>query len=245
MANAFTDKLRRFSSLSEADWAGVEALCSPAKAFAAGKSLLPEDSLSKTLHIVLDGWAARYRILPDGRRQFPALLLPGDVCDLDRLLMERLRSGLMTLTPCQMTEVPLDGLHALFDSRPGLRTAFWWLTCVENSIASEWAVCLGRRSALERVAHLFCELKVRIEAYLPASSDVFTLPITQEQLGDTVGLSIVHVNRTLQTLRQKGLVTLREHRLTILDHEALAQLCDFHAGYLHLEQGAARHLIPN
>ena len=243
MANAFTDKLQRLASLNSADLEGLEALCSQVRVHGVGESLFAENSTSPYLHIVLDGWAARYRTLSDGRRQFPALHLSGDVSDLDRLQVGRLDFGALALTSCTVARLPLDRLLALFDERPVIRDTFWWLTCVENSVATEWAVSLGRRSALERVAHLLCELKVRVEAPKRLGSDEYSLPMTQENIGDIVGLSVVHVNRTLQALRQKGLISLRERRLTILDYDALRHLCDFREGYLHLEDRRAEHVL--
>ena len=243
MAMAFTEKLRRLANITSSDLEGLEALCSQVRVHAAGESVFAEGSTSPYLHIVLDGWAARYRTLSDGRRQFPALHLSGDVCDLDRLQMDRLDFGAIALTSCRVARLPLGRLMALFDERPVIRETFWWLTCVENAIATEWAVSLGRRSALERVAHLLCELKVRVEAAQPLGSDEYSLPMTQENIGDVVGLSVVHVNRTLQALRQRGLISLRERRLTILDYDALRHLCDFRQGYLHLEDGRAEHVL--
>ena len=234
LVNAFTEKLRRLAGLGEADVKALDTLCSPVKTFAAGRSVVAEGASVKHLHVVLDGWASRYRTLSDGRRQFPSLLLPGDVCDLDRLMIDRLHFGVMSLTPCSIAAMPLDKLRVLLEDSSALRNAFWWLTCVENSIANEWAVCLGRRSALERVAHLLCELKIRAEAVYASEADSYILPMTQEDLGDAVGLSVVHINRTLQTLRQRGLINLRDRRLTILDYKALVGLCDFSEAYLHM-----------
>ncbi len=243
MANAFTDKLRRLADLGPTDLEALEALCSQVRVYAAGESVLAEGLASRHLHVVLEGWASRYRTLSDGRRQFPALFLSGDVCDLDRLQINPLCSGTIALTSCMVAALPLDRLSTLLHERPVIRDTFWWLTCVENSIATEWAVSLGRRSALERVAHLLCELKVRLEAIQPLSSDEYSLPITQENLGDVTGLSVVHVNRTLQTLRQRELISLRERRLVILNDDALRRLCDFREGYLHLDVGRAERTV--
>ena len=125
-------------------------------------------------------------------------------------------------------------MQALLDENLEIRRVFWWLTFVENAISNEWAVCLGRRSAQERMAHLICELAARLSAIGDVRDDSFVLPLTQEELANALGLSVVHVNRILQGLRHDGLVAQRGGRLKILERNALARLCDFRPSYLHL-----------
>ena len=234
MGLALTSKLGVFGSLSAIDPLRVEDLCSNFRTVALRSIIVAERAYSEHLHVLLDGWAARYRVLADGRRQFSALLLPGDICDLDRLQIPTPEFGVVTLTPCTVAKVSVRGLKALADERKAIREALWRLTCLENAISSEWTVCLGQLTALERTAHLLCELDARLGAIGGVLREEYTLPMTQEELGDALGLSVVHVNRTLQTLRNKNLIHLRGRQLTILDRRALSDLCSFDPSYLHL-----------
>jgi CRP-like cAMP-binding protein len=196
-------------------------------------TVVREGEGADSLHLLLDGWACRYKLTKDGARQIPALLTPGDFCDLDALLFDRLDYGVTSLTPCTVAVLPRDEARRISAQHPGIAAAMWWLMAVENSILSEWTLCLGRRSALQHLAHLLCELLVRLAAAGRVEDNSYLLPLTQEQLADVLGLTAVHVNRTLQTLRNDGLISLEQGRLTILDWPAIKTLSDFRSGYLH------------
>jgi CRP-like cAMP-binding protein len=232
--NAFLARLRRLGGLREADLEQVEAMC-VTRQVGGHADLVKEGSPVNTLHVVLEGWACRYRTLTDGRRQFPALVLAGEVCDLEGLSLDRLDYGVATITPCTVAMVSHEAFRGLLDESQRFREVFRWLLAVDNAVASEWALCLGRRSALERIAHLICELRLRLAASHAGEDKSFIFPLTQEELADAVGLSVVHVNRTLQTLRSAGLIRLENRRLVILNGEALERLCDFKPNYLHLD----------
>ena len=141
----------------------------------------------------------------------------------------------MALTPCRVARAPLDAVRTLLDANPALRQAFWWLMAVENAMANEWTVTLGRRSALERLAHLLCELQLRLSTPGAPLLESYPMPIRQQEIGDALGLSIVHLNRQFYSLKQEGLASLDDRRLTILNREALVELSDFEPAYLHLE----------
>lgn len=200
----------------------------------ANAAIVPEGPRGANLHVVLDGWAARCKMLENGARQIPALLLPGDICDLDALHLDRLNWATLAVTRCTVAAVPREGLLTLMDRYPGLREGVYRIAAVENALGTEWTVCLGRRSARERLAHLLCELLARLQAVRAAGDSGFTLPLTQEEIADVLGLTAVHVNRMLQTLRGEGLVQLRGRRLHVPDTEALRRLAGFDGRYLHL-----------
>ena len=128
---------------------------------------------------------------------------------------------------------------ALVDRWPRLRRAFWWSELVEAAITRAWLTNLGQRTALERTAHLFCELCWRLDTVGLAHNGVLEMPFTQIELADTLGLSPVHVNRTLQELRRLNLIVLRERELTVRDLEALSNVAQFDPAYLHLEDRAS------
>lgn len=246
MTNPLTARLRLLTSLDEDALTLLEQACTATRTFAAGTDIAPEGDHPEHLRIVLAGWAARYKLLSDGRRQLPALLVPGDLCDADGLMLRRVHSGVCALTECTVATVPHAQVRDLMERSPAIRDAFWWLLCVENAVSAEWSVGLGRRSAEERVAHLLCELLIRLWTVGLSRDNSYDLPLTQVALADALGLSTVHVNRVLMDLRARGLLTLEHRRLTIHDQAALKRLAGFDARYLHVEglrpeQGVARH----
>ena len=232
--NPLIVRLRSLTTLPEADLREIEAACIQTQTVYAHRDIIRESERSDHIHVMLDGWGCRYKTLVDGERQLPALLLPGDICDMDRLLMNRVDYGLGALTNCTVALMTVEQVQSLIDRKPAVRDAFLWLTFVDNSVANEWAVCLGRRSALERLAHLFCELMLRLTTIGVARAEGYPLPMTQQELSDAMGLSVVHVNRICQSLRAERLINLEGRRLTILDWEGLARLGRFKPDYLHL-----------
>lgn len=233
--NPLIARLRRLTGLSEDDLALLADAFGSTRLLAARSDIVPEGAVADHLHVVLDGWAARYRLLPDGVRQLTAILVPGDLCDLDGLLLRRVHVGVAALTPCKVGLVPLGALRTVMDRRPAIRDVLWWLTCVDNAISAEWSAGLGRRSTQERFAHLVCELLVRLTTVGLAAEGSYALPLTQHELGDALGVSAVHVNRTLQNLRGMGLLSLEGRMLRIHDRAALRSMAGFSDDYLHAD----------
>lgn len=235
MNQPLISRLRLLTDLDERDLALVEQACGATRSVAAGADISPQGDRPRSLHVLVDGWAARYKTLANGRQQFPALFLPGDVCDLDGLLLRSIHSGVRALTPCVVAVIPHAHIMELIDGRPAIRDAFWWMGCVENAMATEWNFGLGRRSAGERLGHLLCELRIRLRTVGLAAEDGYELPLSQVEIADVLGLSPVHVNRVLQGLRTGGVLTVRNRWLRIDDVDALARLSHFDPDYLHLE----------
>ncbi|WP_238242182.1 Crp/Fnr family transcriptional regulator, partial [Methylobacterium isbiliense] len=235
MMNPLVTRLRTLTSLTEDDLQLLARACGLTLGVAARTDIHPEGYRPDSLHILVEGWAARFKLLPDGRRQIPAVFVPGDVCDLDGLLLKRIHSGVCALTACTVAVLPLTQVRELMDRSPAIREAIWWLQCVENAVSAEWSIGLGRRSADERMAHLLCELLVRLSTVGLSSENRYPLPVTQADLGDALGLSTVHVNRTLQELRGRGLISLEGRWLTIHDYDAVKAIAGFDSDYLHIE----------
>ena len=235
LPNLSLTRLWLSSELTARERQVLETACSDIRHVDSGQTVVREGDRADSLHLLLDGWAYRYKLTKDGSRQIPALLTPGDFCDLDALLFDRMDYSLTTLTPCTVAVLPREDARRISMQNPGIAAALWWLMAVENSILSEWTLCLGRRSALQHLAHLLCELLVRLSAAGRVEENGYMLPLTQEQLADVLGLTGVHVNRTFQTLRNDGLISLHKGRLTIIDWPALKALSDFRSGYLHPE----------
>ena len=184
--------------------------------------------------LLLDGFAARYKFLGEGRRQITAMHVDGDFVDLHSFLLKRLDHGVVALNACTIAVVPHEALREISEKSPHLTRLLWLSTLMDAAIHREWITSMGRRSALERAAHLFCEIYSRLKVVGRTKEMSFKFPLTQAELGDTLGLSLVHVNRVVQSLRSQGLVTWEGRRLTILDWDKLVEVAEFDPEYLYL-----------
>lgn len=188
--------------------------------------------------IVLDGLLSTSKTLRDGQMQITAFHIPGDMPDLQALHLAVLDSDIGALTDCTLAFMAHQDLRPFCERHPRLAAALWRATLVEGAIAREWVVNMGQREALSRLAHLFCEMMTRMTAVGLVEDGRCTLGLTQADLSEATGLSAVHVNRTLQTLRARGLITFGQGRLIVHDWAALARLGEFRADYLHLREPA-------
>jgi CRP-like cAMP-binding protein len=202
----------------------------------AGEDLICEGDPIDSVRIILSGWLCRYRALENGRRQILNFVLPGETCDAYAYLLPVMDHSVGTVTPVVYAEIKRQRFEKLVASNQLLGEAFWCETLLMGTIQREWAVNLGRRIALERVAHILCELFERLRPVGLLEGNTCNFPITQTDLADATGLSVVHLNRTLQELRSAKLITLRERTLTIEDLAGLKQIALFSPNYLHLYQ---------
>lgn len=191
---------------------------------------VPADSLL----ILTEGWACRYLTTREGGRQITGLLLPGDVVNLDALMFTRPDHSVRTLTHAMVAAVRRDQITALAQAHDGIAAALTWLATLENAVLSRWTVSVGRRLAHERVAHLLCEVSVRLGAEAGNESS-FALPLTQEQIADALGLTAVHVNRMMRQLRNHDLIETDGRVVTLRDVARLRLIGGFDPGYLHLD----------
>jgi len=245
MAVHLIRKLEQFTRLSGADkQALAQAAAVKVRRLAPREDLIREGDKPRHVNLILEGWACRYKTLEDGRRQITAFLVPGDMCDMRMFILKEMDHSIAALTPLRLAEIPGDIILELSDNHPRLGRALWWSSLVEEAITREWVTNLGQREAIERLSHLFCELYLRLKGAGVADAPSFELPVTQEQLGDAAGLSTVHVNRTLQEMREQGLIVLKGKVLTILDLDALSTVALFNPNYLHLN-GEGRSLDAN
>jgi CRP-like cAMP-binding protein len=198
----------------------------------AGETLTSEGERPDRIRIVLAGWLCRYKLLEDGRRQIVNFLLPGEICDAFGYLLSRIDHSIDTLTPVVFSEIDREQFEELIASDHTLMEALLCEQLVDGSMQREWTVNIGRRDALERVAHLLCEIFERLKLVGLAEGNSCVFPITQMDMADASGLSIVHLNRTLQELRAAGLIVLRERTLTINDLDALKGAGLFNPTYL-------------
>ncbi|HUD93357.1 Crp/Fnr family transcriptional regulator [Sphingobium sp.] len=182
---------------------------------------------------MLDGWGARYKMLEDGRRQIVSLLLPGDLCDPFCFLLHRADHGVAALTAIKVAEVGRGQFEEIALDNPEITKAMWINALMTASIQRKWCVNLGRRTALERLSHLFCELYHRLRKVGLVSNSGFHFPVTQLELADATGLTMVHTNRILREMRRKGLIELQRRQLIVPDLGALERICAFDPSYLH------------
>lgn len=195
-------------------------------------------SSSGQLHILLDGWACRARGLADGRRQITTFLLAGEICDLDTLYIDPPAEAVIALTECRTATIPKALVRDLAQQDPGFAEALGRFAALDRVVLGARIANLGQRPARERAAHLLCELVTRLRAMGEGRGDSCRIPLTQEQLGEALGLTTVHVNRVLQGLRADNLVARDGERLTILDWQGLCAIGHFSPAYLHLGRQA-------
>ena len=235
MITVHLKKLKRRIELSSEEERAVRESVAEIRKVPADQVLIRSGEELNSSTILLDGWMARGRDLAGGERQVTELHVAGDFADLHGLTLKRLDHDVTTLTDCIIGVVPHERLQQITKIYPGLAQAYWFSTNVDGAITRELALSLGQRSAISRMAHLFCELHLRLEAVGRARNHGFEFPLTQRELSECLGLTVVHVNRTLQELRRRNLVELENRQLTILDPRGLKGVAEFDPSYLYLD----------
>ncbi|HEY8611289.1 MAG TPA: Crp/Fnr family transcriptional regulator [Roseomonas sp.] len=245
MHNPLINKLEQFTKLSLGDRLVLDQLSiETVRLIGPREDIIREGERPHSLSIVLSGWACRYKYLEDGRRQILSFLLPGDLCDSHVFVLREMDHSIGSLTPMSVAQIPRRRIEEVVLGHPRISQALWWDLLVSTAVQREWTVSLGQRDALERMAHLLCEIFLRMRSIGLANGDSCDLPLTQMELADAMGLSAVHVNRTLQELRAAKLITLKGKTLTIPDLEALQNAAQFNPNYLHLDH-EGEHLDAN
>ncbi|MGB3899044.1 MAG: Crp/Fnr family transcriptional regulator [Mesorhizobium sp.] len=212
----------------------INSLPKRTEMFSNGGEVVAEDSRPGESCMILKGFAARSHYSRDGSRQISALHVPGDFVDLHAYLLRVMDHGVVAIGPCEVAYVSYDSIRRVTEESPHLGRLLWLSTVIDGAIQRAWVTCLGRRTAEQRMAHLLCELYLRLEAAGIATGNSFHLPLTQSQLADLLGLSVVHVNKKLQKLRLSGLVDWRGGIVVIRDFADLARLAEFDPTYLSL-----------
>jgi CRP-like cAMP-binding protein len=204
----------------------------------ADRTFIPAGKELTSSTLLLEGFICRYKDLSDGQRQITELHVAGDFADLHSFTLKHLDHNIMTLTASKVVQVPHENLKKITEAHPHLARVMWFSTNLDAAIHREWEVSLGRRSALQRAAHLFCELQVRLGLVGLSSEHEYALPITQAEFAECLGLTSVHVNRVLKELRERELVAFRSGRVTIRDPAGLRRLAEFDPAYLYLDKRA-------
>jgi CRP-like cAMP-binding protein len=229
-------KLRVRDEISSDEEAAIRSMVGEVREVAADRTVIRAGDELTSSTLLLDGLLCRYKDLRDGSRQISELHVPGDFADLHSFTLKRLDHSIMALTPCRIATVPHERLKAIVADHPHLARMFWFLTNLDAAIHRAWVLSLGRRDSLSRMAHLFCELRTRLEIIGRADETGYPLALTQTDLAECLGLTPVHVNRTLKQLRESGLVEFRGGHVAILDLKQLESVAEFDAAYLYLER---------
>jgi CRP-like cAMP-binding protein len=229
-------KLRARDELSAEEELAIQDAVSEIRDYPADRTFIRAGELLNHSSLLLDGIASRHKDLRDGQRQITELHVPGDFTDLHSFTLKRLDHHVMTLTPCAIAVVPHEKLREITERFPHLTRVYWFATNLDAAIHREWELSLGRRSAISRLAHLLCELRVRLGLVGLADESGYDLPLTQEDLADCLGLTSVHINRTLKELREQDVVVFRSGRVDIADLRSLERIAEFNPAYLYLER---------
>jgi CRP-like cAMP-binding protein len=238
--NVLIRKLRSISPLADDEKQCLATLPLATRSLVGDQDIVREGDRPSECCLVVEGFACRYKLTDQGKRQIVSFHLAGDMPDLQSLHLKVMDHSVMTLTPCKLAFIPHESLTRLMHRCPRVADVLWRDTLIDAAVFREWMIGIGRRSAETRIAHVLCEVMVRMRAVGLANGETCELPITQTELGDALGLSTVHVNRSLQELRGKRLITLRGSILKVENWEALKKAGEFDPTYLHLDGDAER-----
>ncbi|KLK90774.1 Crp/Fnr family transcriptional regulator [Microvirga vignae] len=231
---ALIRKLESIAPLAPDEKAALLRLPLRLKTVAADQDIVCEGDTPSECCLIVEGFACRYSLTAEGKRQILSFHISGDIPDLQSLHLDVMDHSLGTLVPSKLAFIQHDDLRSLMRNQPRLGDLFWRDTLIDAAVFRQWLVGIGRREAYGRIAHLLCELLVRLRAVELVEDHAFNLPVTQAELGDALGISTVHVNRVLQELRGENLISLSGSSLKVLDWEGLQEAGEFDATYLHL-----------
>lgn len=232
---AFTRRLARHYDVSESDLEALEAMQCTETSYGPGDTIMARGDVKKSLLLMLDGWSIRSRYTPDGGRQIIQVLLPGDLVTPDAFVVRYNDHAVTALSASRVRSYSRGVMSKILNDLPGLAAGLWWSAAQEEGMLREQIVRLGRRSAIERLSHLLLDLHRRLLIVAKTSEESLQLPMTQTDIADTLGLSPVHINRTLRTLRKMQLIRYEGNVVTLIDQNALAGLCDYDTDHLHLD----------
>jgi CRP-like cAMP-binding protein len=232
-------KLTSIATLSNEEEEAIRALPLTVKEIRADQDVVRDGDRPTQSCVVVEGFLCRYKQLPDGTRQIHSVHVPGDIPDLQSLHLKVMDHGLSALTPSKVALVPHDAIRKLTREQPRLADALWRDTLVDAAIFREWIVNVGAREAYARIAHLFCEIFLKLRVVGLTEGYTFQLPITQAELADATGLSTVHVNRSVMQMRANGLIRWEKGQCTIENWQGLKRDALFDPTYLHLGASAA------
>jgi CRP-like cAMP-binding protein len=229
-------KLRARDEVSLEEEQALRAAVSETREYQADFTFIERGVELRHSTLLLEGLCCRLKDLRDGQRQISELHVPGDFADLHSFTLKHLDHDLMTLTRCRVAIVPHERLREITEQFPHLTRVFWFATNLDGAIHREWELSLGRRSAISRLANLLCELHVRLGVVGLADDTGYALQLTQQDLSECLGLTVVHVNRVLKELRERGLVEVRGGQVRLMNLADLREIAEFDPTYLYLDR---------
>ncbi|MEO9340769.1 Crp/Fnr family transcriptional regulator [Mesorhizobium sp. SB112] len=236
-SNLFIRKLESFHPLSREEKDVLERYSRPLREVPAKRDIIREGEKPDCVFIIISGFACRYKLVESDKRQIMAFMLPGDTCDFNAFILKRMDHSIATLSRCQVLELSKEAILEM-TKQPAIARALWWANLVDEATLREWIVNIGRRPAEQRLGHLLCETLVRLETVGLVKDNTYTLPLTQSDLADTLGITVVHANRMLTSLRDRGLIDIDARNLIIKDAGRLKVFSGFDPNYLHLGDGS-------
>jgi CRP-like cAMP-binding protein len=231
-------KLELWRPLGDAEQAAILALPHTIRELKAHQYVVWDGDKPQNACLLLTGFAFRHKIAGNGSRQILSIHMRGDLLDLQNSLLGKADHNVQMITDGTLALIPVQAVIDIAFQYPAIGMAMWYETLVEGSIFREWILNVGRRDAFTAIAHLLCEFALRAEVAGIGESTHYDLPLTQEQLADAVGLTSVHVNRTLMRLEEEGHIRRERRTIQIDDWQKLAKVADFEPRYLHLRNGA-------
>jgi CRP-like cAMP-binding protein len=232
-------KLESIATLTDEERRAIESLPVKVRHLDARQDIVRDGDHPAHCCLVLDGWTCRYKLLSEGKRQIFSFHVAGDIPDLQSLHIHTMDHSLATVTKATVAFIPHESMRELTAGHPNIAALLWRDTLIDAGIFRAWMVGMGRRSAYEQVAHLFCEMYLKLQAVGLAEGYRCPMPITQVDMADALGLTSVHVNRVLKEMRGKALITLRSNTLVIEAWDELLRAAEFDPTYLHLDRRAA------
>jgi CRP-like cAMP-binding protein len=229
------ERLQAIASLSDAERSLLEGMPRTIKSLVDGEFFSRGGDVASHCVILVSGFLGRHKIVAT-RDQIISFHVPGDMPDLMTLHLPQMDHNLVSIGPSTVALVPHRFLNQMLDGSPRLTHVFWRETLIDAAIYRQWVANLGGHDAIAKIAHLICEVLARLEVVDLAQDNAFQLPFTQKHVADACGLSIVHVNRTIQELRQRSLIAWEGREVTVLDRKELERIAEFEPDYLHLQR---------
>ncbi|WP_441268343.1 Crp/Fnr family transcriptional regulator [Bradyrhizobium sp. 215_C5_N1_1] len=230
---ALVRRLRTSSGISDDDVKEIEALPIAVRQYSAEAPVVRDGERATDCCLIADGFCARSKTIASGKRQILSIHIPGEIPDLMSLFLHVMDHDLSTLTPCTLGFISHETLRKLHQRSPSVAEMFWRDTLIDAAMFREWIVNVGQRPAPARLAHVMIELRERLRVIGRLDGNGFEMPLTQEQIGEALGITGVHANRVIKQLRQEGIVELHRGRVTVLDERKFLDLADFDGRYLH------------
>lgn len=237
----FGSLLRRLNIVSKLDPADIDAIRAlpiAIRHWEGGRGIVSDGERPEQSCLIIEGFCVRSKTTMRGARQILSIHIPGEMPDLQSLHLHVMDHDLVTLAPSTLGFVSRAALRALTHARPNVADALWRDTLIDSAIFREWIVNVGQRPAPARLAHVVLELRRRLEVTKRVDPTEFEFPLTQEQIGEALGITPVHANRIIKQLRQDGILDVGRGRAHVLDETKLVELAQFEDRYLHQGRSA-------